>query len=198
MKLKLIKAFDELLSNWRPYFKQERTFQRARDLAYASLFTYGRHTITRLICNTNEHHLDWSAYYKFYSLRRWEAHDLLFEILKASVHHSSWPNGAIVSAMDDTLRRKTGKKIPGVATLRDPRSLPYHVNLIPGLRFLQASVIVTPANHLEANRAIPFFFEEAAPAKKPQEKCGGGQRTIPEGTEGLRRSPADTRRTSQR
>jgi len=169
--MKLINAFDEFFSNLRPYFKQDRTFERARDLAYASLFTYGRHTITRLICSKNEQHRDWSADYKFYSLRRWEASDLFCEILKASAHHSYWPGGAIVAALDDTTRRKTGKKIPGVATLRDPMSLPYHVNLRPGLRFLQASVIVTPENRLDANRAIPIYFEEAAPAKKPKKNA---------------------------
>jgi hypothetical protein len=73
--------------------------------------------------------------------------------------------------LDDTTRRKTGKKIPGVATLRDPMSLPYHVNLRPGLRFLQASVVVTPENRLDANRAIPIYFEEAAPAKKPKKNA---------------------------
>jgi hypothetical protein len=104
-------------------------------------------------------------------MRRWEASDLFFEILQASVPHSYWPGGAIVTALDDTARRKTGKKIPGVATLRDPMSLPYHVNLTPGLRFLQASVIVTPENRLEANRAIPIYFEEAAPAKKPKKNA---------------------------
>ncbi len=83
--MKLVNAFDELLSTMRPHFKQDRTFERARDLAYASLFTYGRHTITRLICSKNEQLLDWSADYKFYSLRRWEASDLFFEILKASL-----------------------------------------------------------------------------------------------------------------
>ncbi|MGH7595186.1 MAG: transposase [bacterium] len=169
--MKLVNAFDELLSTMRPHFKQDRTFERARDLAYASLFTYGRHTITRLICSKNEQLLDWSADYKFYSLRRWEASDLFFEILKASEPHCYWPGDAIVVALDDTTRRKTGKKIPGVATLRDPMSLPYHVNLRPGLRFLQASVIVTPENRLDANRAIPIYFEEAAPAKKPKKNA---------------------------
>lgn len=169
--MKLLTAFDELFANFRPYFEQERTFERARDLAYASLFTYGRHTITRLICSKNEQHLDWSADYKFYSLRRWEASDLFFEILKESEPHSYWPGGAMVVGLDDTARRKTGKKIPGVATLRDPMSLPYHVNLIPALRFLQASIIVTPENRLEANRAIPIYFEEAAPAKKPKKNA---------------------------
>lgn len=169
--MKLITAFDELFSNLRPHFQQDRTFERAHDLAYASLFTYGRHTITRLICSKNEQHRDWSADYKFYSMRRWEANDLFFEILKESTQYSHWPGDAIVTALDDTARRKTGKKIPGVATLRDPMSLPYHVNLTPGLRFLQASVIVTPENRLDANRAIPIYFEEAAPAKKPKKNA---------------------------
>jgi hypothetical protein len=46
-------------------------------------------------------------------------------------------------------------------------SPPYHANLIPAVRFLQASAIINPQNCIEVSRAIPICFEEAAPAKKP-------------------------------
>jgi len=169
--MKLLKAFDELNANFRPYFCQERTFLRARALAYAYLLTYGRHTITRLICSKNEQDRDWSADYRLFSMRQWSADDLFFEILKECDQYCHWPQNAIVLALDDTVRRKTGKKIPGVCTLRDPMSLPYHVNLIPGIRFLLGSVIINPDNRLEYNRAIPILFEEASPAKKPKKNA---------------------------
>jgi len=169
--MKLLTAFDELFANCRPHFKQERTFQRARALAYASLLTYGRHTISRLICSKNTQYQDWSADYRLFSTRKWMAEHLFFEILTECDRHSQWPRNDVVVALDDSARKKTGKKIPGVCTLRDPMSPPYHVNLIPGLRFLQGSMIINPGKHLKYYRAIPIFFEEAAPAKKPKKNA---------------------------
>jgi hypothetical protein len=70
--------------------------------------------------------------------------------------------------MDESFRKKTGKKIPKVSTLRDPMSLPFHTNLTPAIRFLQASVIINPEDRMDTTRAIPVYFQEAAPAKKPK------------------------------
>lgn len=169
--MKLTHAFDELFSNFRPHFKSQETFERAHALAYCSLVTYGRRTISRLICSKNEQQQDWSADYKFFSLRQWEGHDLFFEILKACDPHTHWPDNGVLVALDETIRKKVGKKIPGVTTLRDPMSLPYHVNLSPALRYLQAAAIIAPENKLEYNRAIPIYLEEAAPAKKPKKNA---------------------------
>ena len=169
--MKLIDAFDNLVQNLRPHFNNIATYRRARALAYSYLVTLGRHTLTRLICSKNEHHNDWSADYKFFSLRSWNADDLFFEILKECDIHSHWTDNAILVALDDTNRKKTGKKIPGVTTLRDPMSLPFHVNLRPGLRYLQASALINPENQIEFNRAIPIYFNEASPAKKPKKNA---------------------------
>jgi hypothetical protein len=127
--------------------------------------------VTRLICSKNEQEQDWSADYRFFSEREWNADLLFFEILKAGDTHTRWPQRDMLIALDDTARRKTGKKIPGVCTLRDPMSLPYHVNLIPGIRYLQGSLLVNPGNDFEHHRAIPILFEEAAPAKKPRKNA---------------------------
>lgn len=174
--MKLLDSFDALFSAFRPYFKSSETFERGRSLAFCSAFTYGRRTISRLICSKNEQHNDWSADYKFFSLREWNAADLFVEVLKECDEHSYWPAGDVLVALDETLRKKTGKKIPGVATLRDPMSLPYHVNLTPGLRYLQAACIITPDNKVEYNRAIPIYFQEAAPAKKPKRNASDAEK----------------------
>jgi len=166
--MNLISAFDELFSRFRPHFKNTDTFQRARALAYSSLVTYGRHTITRLICSKNEQQHDWSADYKFFSLRKWNAPELFLEIFKECQVHAHWPGNVVMVTMDASIRKKTGKKIPGVATLRDPMSLPYHTNLMRGLRYLEASCVVNPRDKIEYHRAIPIYFQEAAPAKKPK------------------------------
>lgn len=169
--MRLVQAFDELFSTWRPHFAQARTFERARGLAFSSLVTLGRHTVTRLICSQNKQDRDWSADYRFYSTRDWNADALFFEILKSADLDAHWPDQDVVVALDDTARRKTGKHIPGVCTLRDPMSLPYHVNLIPGIRYLQGSLLVNPDHRLDYYRAIPILFDEAAPAKKPRKNA---------------------------
>jgi len=76
-------------------------------------------------------------------------------------------------AVDDTRLRKTGRAIPQARYHRDPLSPPFHVNLMRGLRFLQASLLLPL--HRRGNtscRALPVRFEEAAPLKKPSRKAG--------------------------
>jgi hypothetical protein len=165
--MKLVKEFDELFSQFAPCFAQDRSYQRARTMAFGQLVTFGRRTISRIICSQDEQDDDWSANYKLYSRNKWQPHSVFSEILKESDHYSNWNKNAIVTAMDDTAIHKTGKKIEPVRTLRDPMSLPYHVNLIKAIRYIQVSVITNPDENLALARAIPIRFEEAAPAQKP-------------------------------
>jgi hypothetical protein len=166
--MKLIQEFNNLFDKLRPYFRQERSFERARAMVYGQLTTYGRRTISRIICSKDDHHKDWSADYKLFSRCEWSAESLFFEVLKEGTSHSHWDQDAIVIAMDDTVIKKSGKKIAPVRTLRDPMSLPYHVNLMKAIRFIQASLIIAPEGKIELGRAIPVHFEEAAPARKPR------------------------------
>ena len=167
----LIEAYDNLFSRFRPYFRRVESYKRARAMAYSHVVTYGRHTITRMICSKNEQYKDWSADYKFFSSRQWQAEDLAFELFKECDRHSSWYKNSIVAVMDSSQRKKTGKKIPGVRTLRDPMSLPFHTNLVPSLRFLQASFVVNPNERVDTARAIPVCFQEASPAKRPRKNA---------------------------
>jgi hypothetical protein len=169
--MNLTHCFDELLASFEPHFQSQKTFRRARTLAYSSLVTFGRHTISRLICSKNEQQKDWSADYKFFSQRLWDPHQLFLEILKECDSHPHWSNNVVLVALDETIRKKTGKKIPGVMTLRDPMSCSFHINLAPGLRYIQAAAIIKPEDQIRYNRAIPILFEEAAPAKKPKKNA---------------------------
>jgi hypothetical protein len=49
---------------------------------------------------------------------------------------------------------------------RDPMSPAFHVNLCYGLRFVQVSVLVSPADAPRAARALPVRFDFAPPAVK--------------------------------
>lgn len=75
--------------------------------------------------------------------------------------------------MDDTKLRKTGNCIKQAFMQYDPLSPPYHANLILGLRFLQASLLV-PLHHLGdfSCRALPIRFEESSAVKRPSKRAG--------------------------
>jgi len=67
---------------------------------------------------------------------------------------------------------KTGRCIQQAFYQRDPLSPPFHVNLMLGLRFLQASLLV-PVHRLAqvSTRGLPIRFEEVSRVKKPSRKA---------------------------
>ena len=72
--------------------------------------------------------------------------------------------------------RKTGRLIQQAFYQRDPLSPPFHVNLVLGLRFLQASLLVPL--HRTANvgtRALPIRFQEVSRVKRPGKKASPEQ-----------------------
>jgi hypothetical protein len=73
--------------------------------------------------------------------------------------------------MDDTACKKSGRHIPGVATVRDPQSPPYNVNLIRGLRFVQASLMIAPLHREGPARSLPVRFQAAPPVPKPKKNA---------------------------
>jgi hypothetical protein len=77
------------------------------------------------------------------------------------------PDQPLVVAMDDSLLRKTGRKIHGSRYQRDPLSPPFHVNFVRGLRVLQISAAVRQGAD-GAARLIPVDFQHAALPAKPR------------------------------
>ena len=75
-------------------------------------------------------------------------------------------------ALDDTRLRKTGRSIPQAFYQRDPFSPPFHVNLVLGLRFLQASLLVPlHRNSPVGARALPIRFQEVSRVKRPGKRA---------------------------
>jgi len=80
-------------------------------------------------------------------------------------------------AIDDTKWRKTGRSIPQAFYQRDPLSPPFHVNLVLGLRFLQASLLVPlHRNAPVGTRALPIRFKEVSRVKRPGKKAGEAEK----------------------
>lgn len=166
----LLSAFLAIVQDWRSVFPQQRTFQRGVRQALGSLVCLGRRCLSRIIWSNGGQHRSWSAEYFLHSRCRWEPQQLFRPILKSALTYC--PQRLVGVALDDTRLRKTGRSIRQAFYQRDPLSPPFHVNLVLGLRFLQASLLVplhrgTPVG----TRAIPIRFQEVSRIKRPGKKA---------------------------
>jgi len=168
MKPNLLETFERLLDEgWRGVFSQQRIFTRVRCLTIGLLVSVRAHLLSNAICATGRQFQDWTADYRVWSQSPWEGRELFNPILDALPSLLGSAEQPVLAALDDTMAKKTGRRIPGVAIGRDPMSPPFHVNLCYGLRFVQVSVLVTPLAG-GAARALPVCFEFAPPAVKPK------------------------------
>jgi hypothetical protein len=158
-------------------FAQQRTHHRASILAVSQLACLGTHTITGLLWTAGKGHQDWSADYRLFSRDRWDAQGI-FDSVIGGVLEFLCPHVPLVAAMDDTLLRKTGPKIPDVGYRRDPLSPAFHTNFVRGQRFLQVSAMLPARPDGPASaRAIPIRFQPAPPLPKASKRDSQEQRT---------------------
>jgi hypothetical protein len=163
----LLSAMTELMNSWRPVFAQERTFVRARGLAWAWLFTLGRRTISRAICTKAQQQRDWSADYRLLSRSKWSQSELYQVSMRECLQIDGPDSDAFVVAMDDTGVPKRGKKTPQTTWMKDPQSPPFWVNLMRGQRFIQVSALLRPEGQDGPCRAVPVRFQLAPAIAKP-------------------------------
>jgi hypothetical protein len=169
--MKLLKTFDDLLTGWRNVFSQERTFERARRLSFGLLTCLRVHLTSTAICASGRQFRDWSADYRVCSRSPWEPRALFDVVLDRLPALLPSPEAPVFAALDDTILKKTGRRIPGVKILRDPMSPPFRVNLCYGLRFVQVSALVSPRDGVGPARALPVRFDFAPPAGKPKKNA---------------------------
>lgn len=110
-----------------------------------------------MICAAGRQAEDWSADYRLFARGRWAPNDLFVPVVRGALQLLP-ENAPLVVALDDTRLPKTGKKIPGVGYGRDPMSPPFHVNLVPGQRFVQLSAMVPAGPTPSAARGVPVRF----------------------------------------
>lgn len=134
----------------------------------ASFMGPRRSTVSNLICLGGRSDKDWTAEYRLYSKERADAGPLFATALGEALGPS--PGDApLVVGIDDTLVRKTGRNITGVAWRRDPLGPPFQTNLVRGQRFLMFSA----ARDLGGGEAqmLPIRFEHAPTAARPPAKA---------------------------
>lgn len=166
----LLAAFLQIVADWRSVFPQQRTWKRGARQALGSLVCLGRRCLSRIIWTNGGQNRSWSGEYFLHSRCRWEQQELFAPILRRALDYC--PGRLVGVAVDDTRLPKSGRCIQQAFYQRDPLSPPFHVNLILGLRFLQASLLV-PLHRLAnvSTRALPIRFEEVSRVQKPSRKA---------------------------
>jgi hypothetical protein len=168
--MSLLTEFLAIVQDWRPVFPQQRTFRRGVRQALGSLVCLGRRCLTRIIWTNGGQNRSWSAEYFLHSRCQWEPQQLFQPILQRALAYC--PQRLVGVAIDDTRLRKTGRAIPQAFYQRDPLSPPFHLNLMLGLRFLQASLLVPlHRNAPVGTRALPIRFQEVSRIKRPGKKA---------------------------
>jgi hypothetical protein len=123
-------------------------------------------TLSNLICARGGQHGDWTADYRLYSKDRVEE-SVLFGCARDTLIENLAQGHPLVVALDDTIIRKTGRKIHGSAWKRDPLGPAFQTNLVLAQRYLQFSA-AWPLENGEA-RMVPIAFHHApTPAKPPK------------------------------
>ena len=183
----LLACFLDIIADWEKVFPQPRTYFRAVRQALGTLICLGRHTLSRIIWTNGGEQKDWRADYFLFSRSKWDPAQLFTPIVERAL---AWCPGRYIGvAIDDTRLHKTGPRIQQAFFQRDPLSPKFYVNLMFGLRFLQASLLVPLFRQSKVGtRALPIAFEEVSVVKRPKRKLPKRQ-AAPGTGKGKRREP---------
>ncbi len=162
----MIDRFDELLAAAGPVCVQSRSQARLRCHLLAQLVCLGQHTVTGLLTTTGQQQQDWSAAYRFYAAPRLDPQPL-FTAIRRQIEAAGDPHQPLIVAVDDSLLRKRGRRIPGTAWRLDPLGAPFQVRFVWAQRVLQFAV-VWPEGNEGAARTIPIDFTQAPTLPRPR------------------------------
>jgi hypothetical protein len=162
--------FEVMLHSCSDAFSQNRVAKKVSDLAKGLLNCYGRHTITGMLTGCGKQFVDWSATYKAFSKNRVDIGGMFTSIVEKVVN-TQIEHPYVIAHMDDTLIRKTGKKIPGTKWMRDPLGPAFHTNFVWGQRFLQLSLSLSSNIINCQSRSIPVDFHHCPAPMKPKKNA---------------------------
>ena len=160
-------AIDRLWDKTLPAFRQRRTWEKGRTLLYGALTCLRRHTVTGLLCASNQQFGDWSAAYRIFGRKRMDP-ELVWSPIRKAVFDQLSSDAPIVASLDDTLVRKRGRKVSGTSWKRDPMGPHFCANFVWAQRFLQISLLLADGTRRGSARAVPVDFTHAPTAPKPR------------------------------
>lgn len=167
MNLPLLTALVTLLGRMASACPDPRPRRDAVELALALLCAEGPKTITNALRWLGRTDQDWTGDYRLFSQIGWPTHAFFDPVVSAAATQRLQSQGPFYAAQDDTLLRKTGKRLPGTAFARDPLGPHFQVNLVWGQRFLQTSLCLQPGGATHPWRAVPVSFTHVPPLKAP-------------------------------
>ncbi len=164
--LPLVSSFGELLLSFAPAFSQP-SFASFTTLIAGWVFCMGRRTVTGLITAAGaigKKHF--SCYHRFFSRAKWDL-DSLGRIVLGLALHFVPKDAVILLADDDTLARKTGKRIWGAAMHHDPlRSTRRKHYFSFGHSWVVLSIVIPLPCMPGKYFALPFLFRLYRKKKK--------------------------------
>jgi len=143
--------------------KERKHLERLGRHVMSELVCLGRHTLSNLLVTSGRQYRDWTADYRMYSRERIDC-TRIFEQVRKEVCALA-DRKLLVTALDDSLLPKTGRKIPGVKYARDPMGPPFQVNFVRGQRVIQMSAAVRDGGQA---RMVPVMFSDASTPDKPR------------------------------
>ncbi len=146
--------------------KEEKHLYRLTRHILSQIVCLGRHTMTNLLTTGGHQFVDWTADYRMYGQERIDCASILGQVRKEIYKRNG--DKPLVIALDDSLLRKTGKKIPGVKYARDPMRPPFCVNFTRGQRVIQMSAAITEGGQASM---IPVMFSDASTPEKPKKNA---------------------------
>lgn len=154
-------------------FLQERSFRKFISIIFAILCTAGRHTITSFIFFTKQEDKDWTKIYRFFSKRKWEPEVCFDKITEIALRKALKKYNDVLIALDDFRVEKTGKTIPHARYQLDPKSPPFHPNLIWGHRYIHVTLLIArkKKGRWQAAQSISIRIKLAPHVKKPGKKA---------------------------
>jgi hypothetical protein len=163
----LTDELDLLFNQCHPAFSNHESWMKCRELMYGELTCLGRHTITGMLAASGNQFADWSGAYRLFSKQRVDVSQIM-NVVQSNVLKETGCLPYIVAHMDDTVIKKTGKRIPGTAWRRDPLGPPFYTNFIWGQRFIQISLALPGDGQIGQSRAIPVDFHHCPTVVRPR------------------------------
>lgn len=129
--------------------------------------------MTGLLTTCGQEFQDWSAPYRLFSCDRLPLAEI-FAVIRRGVLAELPPQAPFSVAIDDSLLRKTGIRIPGVAWRRAPLGPHFQTSFVRAQRVLQFSAAVPLSDR--AYRMVPVSFLHAPTPVKPSRKASPEER----------------------
>lgn len=128
----------------------------------------GRSTITGWLVASGLQFRDWTGAYRLFQSNRMDVTQIFGVARNEVVQAIKAEEPNIYAHMDDTLIRKTGRKIHGTKWLRDPLGPSFQSNLVWGQRFIQLSMSACTHMDMGPCRAIPVDLHHCPVVLKPR------------------------------